>query len=100
MDQGPIHLVHAGLPQQLKELGWQVEFNGHHQFEDINPTVTDDPPIGKLKNPRRVSKVCKAVAEVVSGHAKRGQLPLTLGGDHSLVSYCKVTPEASKRAFL
>lgn len=84
VDGGPIHLVEAGLPQQLTELGWKVQFDGHHQFEDIN--TKDDPPIGKLKNPRLVSRVCKAVADVVADHAKKGQLPLTLGGDHSLVS--------------
>lgn len=85
VDQGPIHLVHAGLPQQLRELGWKVEFNGHHEFEDIDAQIANDPPIGMLKNPRRVSKVCEAVAQVVGAHAKRGVLPLTLGGDHSLV---------------
>ena len=83
MDKGPIHLVEAGLPEQLRELGWEVTFDGHHQFEEID--TQSDPPIGKLKNPRLVSRVCKAIAQVVGDHAKRGQLPLTLGGDHSLV---------------
>lgn len=83
VDKGPIHLVEAGLPQQLSELGWNVEFDGQHQFEAI--AAEDDPPIGKLKNPRFVSKVCEGVAHVVGDHAKKGQLPLTLGGDHSLV---------------
>ena len=83
VDEGPIHLVEAGLPQQLAELGWHVIFDGHHQFEEIN--TEDDPPIGKLKNPRFVSNVCKAVAQAVGEHAKKGHLPLTLGGDHSLV---------------
>ncbi|KAF9265695.1 Ureohydrolase [Marasmius fiardii PR-910] len=82
VDKGPIHLVEAGLVDQLKELGWNVNFDGHHQFEEIS--AEDDPPIGKLKNPRLVSKVCKSVAKVVGGHAKNGELPLTLGGDHSL----------------
>ncbi|KAI0053902.1 arginase [Auriscalpium vulgare] len=84
VDEGPIHLVNAGLGQQLKDLGWQVEFDGHHQFEDISAACQSDPPIGKLKNPRLVSNVTEAVAKVVGGHAAKGQLPLTLGGDHSL----------------
>ena len=84
VDQGPIYLVKAGLVNQLEELGWIVQFDGHHQFEEVNALV--DPPIGILKNPRLVSKVTKAVAEVVGGHAKQGQLPVTIGGDHSLVS--------------
>jgi len=82
VDQGPIHLVEAGLLDQLKGLGWNVKFDGHHQFESIREE--DDPPIGILKRPRLVSNVSKAVSTVVSGHAKNGCLPLTLGGDHSL----------------
>lgn len=82
VDQGPIHLVEAGLIDQLKELGWNVKFDGHHQFEEIN--TASDPPIGKLKNPRYVSRVCQSVAQVVGEHAKNGEMPVTLGGDHSL----------------
>lgn len=82
VDQGPIHLVNAGLVQQIKELGWDVKFDGHHQFEEVS--ATSDPPIGILKNPRLVSKVSRAVAEVVGQHARNGQLPVTIGGDHSL----------------
>ncbi|KAJ4000496.1 Ureohydrolase [Lentinula boryana] len=107
VDKGPIHLVEAGLVNQLEELGWNVKFDGHHQFEDIKFTLSSssvdsaaptassadndtstsnhwDPPIGILKNPRLVSRVCEEVAKVVSGHAKKGELPVTLGGDHSL----------------
>lgn len=90
MDKGPIHLVEAGLPQQLAELGWKVQFDGHHQFEELH--VEDDTPIGKLKNPRTVSRVCQAVANAVGTHAKNGQLPLTLGGDHSLVRSSEIPP--------
>jgi arginase len=82
VDDGPIHLVNAGLADQLTELGWKVHFDGHHQFEDIS--AASDPPIGKLKNPRLVSKVTEAVAKTLGEHAKNGRLCLTLGGDHSL----------------
>lgn len=83
MDQGPIRLVEAGLVEQLKGLGWNVVFDGHHQFEEYNNL--DDAPIGIMKNPRRVSQVNRSVAGVVMNHAKNGMLPVTLGGDHSLV---------------
>lgn len=59
-----------------------MHFDGHHQFEDIR--LASDPPIGKLKNPRYVSRVCEEVSKAVSAHVKQGRLPLTLGGDHSL----------------
>jgi arginase len=82
VDTGPIHLVEAGLPAQLSKLGWKVQFDGHHQFEDIR--LADDPPIGILKNPRFVSRVCESVSKSVYAHINEGRLPLTLGGDHSL----------------
>jgi len=82
VDKGPIHLVEAGLIQQLEDLGWKVNFNGHHQFEEIN--AVNDPPIGILKNPRLVSRVTQSVSRVVGGHSKKGELAITLGGDHSL----------------
>lgn len=78
-----MHLLEAGLVSQLENLGWKVSFDGHHQFEGIN--AADDPPIGILKNPRFVSRVSKFVANVVGKHIANGELPVTLGGDHSLV---------------
>lgn len=82
VDRGPIHLVEAGLIDQISGLGWKVEFDGHHQFEELE--ARDDLPIGILKNPRLVSRVTEAVSQVVGSHAKNGSLPITLGGDHSL----------------
>jgi len=82
VDRGPIHMVEAGLVDQITELGWKVKFDGHHQFEEVN--ASNDPPIGILKNPRFVSRVTEAVAKVVGDHARKGELPVTLGGDHSL----------------
>lgn len=99
MDKGPIHLVEAGLINQIEELGWRVVFDGHHQFEDIpadplappngNPSddsavSTLDASLARLKNPLFVARVCENVAAAVQAHAERGQLPVTLGGDHSL----------------
>jgi len=82
VDKGPIHLVEAGLIPQLELLGWQVQFDGHHQFEEVS--AASDPPIGILKNPRLVSHVCECVAKAVGEHVRNGQLAVTLGGDHSL----------------
>ncbi|KAI6127717.1 Ureohydrolase [Pisolithus thermaeus] len=89
VDRGPIHLVEAGLITRLEELGWHVLFDGHHQFEEIS--AASDPPVGKLKNPRLVSRVCESVANAVGTHVRNGQLPVTLGGDHSLVCKCLFT---------
>lgn len=85
MDKGPIHIVDAGLVQQLAEIGWNVQFDGHHMFEDF--IAENDPPIGILQNPRFVSRVTESVAKVVGDHVAKGELPVTLGGDHSLVRW-------------
>jgi len=82
VDTGPIKLVEAGLIDQIKALGWNVEYGGHHQFEEIH--TDQDPPAGVVKRPRLVSRVTKEVAQVIAYHIKAGRLPVTLGGDHSL----------------
>lgn len=86
VDTGPNSLVQAGLVSQLTELGWNVHFQDHEKFDYVNKMLEQDPDIGVMKNPRTVSKVTQQVAETVEREAKSGRLPLTLGGDHSLVS--------------
>lgn len=98
VDLGPNALVERGLLSQLSELGWNVHYEGPAEFDDIpyiNPNqpgasngreVLPDPDIGKMKKPRLVSAVNQRAMEIIRDHAMEGRLPLTLGGDHSLVS--------------
>ena len=76
--------MEAGLVDQLQGLGWKVDFEGHHLFEDVK--AENDPDIGIVKRPQLVSKVNEAVSTTIGKHAAAGYLPLTIGGDHSLVS--------------
>lgn len=46
-----------------------------------------DPDIGRIKKPRLVSAVCERLAQEVGRIAGMECLPLTLGGDHSLVGF-------------
>lgn len=82
VEEGPIRLVEFGLIDQLKSMGWTVEFEGHRDYAALRPT--SDPDSGKLKRPRYVSVVTKAVSKQVEAHARRGNMVLTLGGDHSI----------------
>ncbi|KAJ9099297.1 hypothetical protein QFC21_004178 [Naganishia friedmannii] len=89
VDLGPNALVEFGLLNQIKQLGWNVSYDGAKPFADIAHTRHDaddavDPPSHNMKNARLVSAVCERLAEVVGQHAKRGELPVTVGGDHSL----------------
>ncbi|KAL7007477.1 Arginase, catabolizes arginine to ornithine and urea [Cystobasidiomycetes sp. EMM_F5] len=82
VDEGPLRIIEAGLLDDIKGLGWEVDFEDHHQFEPINEEA--DPPIGIMKRPRLVSNTTKEVANAVGEAASKGNLVLTLGGDHSL----------------
>lgn len=96
VDTGPNSLVEAGLIGQLEELDWKVNFTGHQHFEDVNDSLKDDGDIGNMKLPRTVSEVCKRVAKVVESASRNGSVPLTLGGDHSLVSLFDIAYDRSK----
>ena len=93
VELGPNRLIDAGLPSQLSQLGWNVDYDPELFFRDV-PYMLDgtgkakqsDPDIGIMKKPRLVSEVCRLVADKVASVADQGALPLTLGGDHSLVS--------------
>lgn len=63
-------------------MGWQVEFDRIREFNSLRPL--QDPPIGIVKNPRWVGRVCQEVADQVERVQRNGQMALTLGGDHSL----------------
>jgi len=83
VDEGPNRMLDYGLISQVKELGWEVHFDGKLHKVAANK-LEHDPDIGVLKNPRQVSKVTQTVANQVENHAKQGRFALTLGGDHSL----------------
>ncbi|KAG0267968.1 Arginase, catabolizes arginine to ornithine and urea [Actinomortierella ambigua] len=82
VDLGPMKIIEFGLLDQMKELGWNVEFDGHRDYNAMRPA--QDPPVGKLKNARFVSAVTESVAQSVKGYVEKGSLALTLGGDHSI----------------
>ncbi|GAA5974470.1 hypothetical protein JCM11641_003235 [Rhodosporidiobolus odoratus] len=84
VDTGPLQLIESGLLDDVKNLGWDVDFAGADTL--VEPLVGEgpDPDIGKLKKPRLVSKVNQQVAARVHEHSSKGQLTITLGGDHSL----------------
>ncbi|KAM0755607.1 Ureohydrolase [Meredithblackwellia eburnea MCA 4105] len=84
VDTGPLELVQSGLLNDIETLGWNVDFAGPESLGTSLVSDGPDPDIGKLKKPRLVSKVTKDLAERVYSHASKGQLTVTLGGDHSL----------------
>ncbi|KAI8057825.1 hypothetical protein BDF22DRAFT_662509 [Syncephalis plumigaleata] len=83
VDTAPILLNQYGLSVQLEQLGWQVSVNDTLQScKQWRPE--SDPDVGVIKEPRYVGAVNKVLADEVRQHCERGELALTLGGDHSL----------------
>ncbi|KAL8286263.1 hypothetical protein RQP46_004751 [Phenoliferia psychrophenolica] len=84
VDTGPLQLIESGLLQDIETLGWAVDFAGPDSVGTSITSDAPDPDIGILKRPRLVSKVTKELADRVYEHSAKGQLTVTLGGDHSL----------------
>jgi len=84
VEAAPTALIAAGLLTQLStDLGYTLHHdNTVHNYCSLLPP--SDPPHRRMKNPRAVSAVTRALSEQVYTHASAGRLVLTLGGDHSI----------------
>lgn len=80
VDDGPAALEAAGLSNEVRGLGWEVQTNDSLEF--VAPL--SDPNIGNMKRPRFVSESTQKVYEAVKNAATAGRFPLTVGGDHSI----------------
>ena len=52
VDEGPLRIIEAGLLNDIKKLGWEVDFDEHHKFQPLKEE--DDPPFHRMKRPRLV----------------------------------------------
>lgn len=100
VEDGPEAMLRAGLRSQLEELGWKVDVDQSMNWDEINQILAEDKDIDTMKNPRSVSKASEQLAGVIEKHAKAGELPVTLGGDHSLgtgsmIGVNRVYPDAA-----
>lgn len=80
VDDGPRYLLEMGLQKEVETLGYDVDVEEPLSF--VEPTSDED--IGKMKRPRFVADATRKVYEAVSAATKKGKIPLTLGGDHSI----------------
>lgn len=97
VELGPAALRVARLTRRIVQLGYQVRDLG-----DLHVEASQTPEPGdKLKHLREISVACKDLAEKVAGVLNAGELPLVLGGDHSIAigsisgfaSYCRQRDE-------
>lgn len=81
VDIGPAALRVARITQRIARLGYSVHDLGDMRLErpQTHPEVEE-----KLKYVREISNACEQLAVEVEEILKAGQLPLILGGDHSI----------------
>ena len=81
VDIGPAALRVARLNQRIARLGYSVHDLGDMRLERPQSVPEADE---KLKYVREISNACEQLAVEVEGILKADQLPLVLGGDHSI----------------
>lgn len=89
VDMGPSALRYAGLYQKLTRLGWQVQDGGNILVPDRNEVAVrvashDTPQHRPMGHLAEVRAVCSQLYDLAQRCASRAQLPIFLGGDHSL----------------
>jgi arginase len=81
VDMGPSALRKAGLRQELKELGYDVTDDGNIHVEEPEAHHVRDP---KLKYLPLIASAMNDLAKRVDATLERDEVPLVLGGDHSI----------------
>jgi arginase len=83
VDMGPSAMRYTGLCAHLGALGHQVRDLGNLQAP-LAETIATPPEGAKLRYLEPIAAVCEALARAVATCVAEGQLPVVLGGDHSL----------------
>jgi arginase len=81
VELGPAVMRMAGLESRIAQLGYEVRDHG-----DIGPGRLAPPAEqkDKLKYLREISRTCEQLCAAVKGSLANGELPIILGGDHSI----------------
>lgn len=86
VDMGPSAIRYAGLAEGLAAGGMECLDHGDLRVpraEERDPDA-DPPRAGSAKFLTEVRDVCERLSETVAGTLADGELPLVLGGDHSI----------------
>ena len=81
VDMGPSAIRAAGLEERLRSLGYEVRDLGNVESPEPEATVEHDERARFLP---QVLESCALVAERVKQVSLAGEIPLVLGGDHSV----------------
>jgi arginase len=80
VDMGPSAIRYASITDRLRMLGHEVEDLGNIVVEGRETRVPGDP---RLKYLEQIVQACGKLAERTYDSILSGELPITLGGDHS-----------------
>jgi arginase len=80
VDLGPSAMRVAGLIKRIRKLGYEVRDLDDLEVEE--PTST--PPDDKVKYLAEIQKACERLALAVEKIVDADELPITIGGDHSI----------------
>lgn len=81
VDMGPAALRVARLIERISQLGYQVTDKGDLHLERPRAPAQ---PSDKLKYLPEITKACEQLAAEVHSILKSGEMPVILGGDHSI----------------
>ncbi|SCV05729.1 LANO_0H13894g1_1 [Lachancea nothofagi CBS 11611] len=86
VEDGPKYMLKHGLSDQLQELGWDVSISdplAGENYEQRNDQDLSD-VYEKVKRPQLVGEATEKIYHAVKDVISRGEMPVTLGGDHSI----------------
>ena len=81
VDMGPAAIRVALLGQRISGLGFEVRDLGDLHIERPKKIADSGDPVKYL---REMVKACEQLASVVTDVLKAGELPIIIGGDHSI----------------
>jgi arginase len=81
VDMGPSAIRYAGLEERLRSLGFAVDDRGNVETVEPEATALADERARYLPE---ILESCARVGALVAGAAAAGEVPLVLGGDHSV----------------
>jgi arginase len=94
VDMGPSGIRYSGLVAKLSEIGFRVKDRGNIRVADLDEGLathayrTADPERmtrgPRAHNVAEIVRACEELAVVVADIARAGNIPLVLGGDHSM----------------
>ena len=81
VDMGPSAMRAAGLEERLLSLGYEVRDHGNVESPEPEATSLEDERARYLPE---IKATCARIAELVARASTAGEIPLVLGGDHSV----------------